>query len=379
VAAFMKKMGWELDVWELDFASLKSHPSFSMEIEREKGLGVVGWTGRQSGGRDLILNGHIDVVPAGDEASWTFSPWKATVSKGHVYGLGTADMKGGLSCALFAAKAIRDAGVWLKGKLIIESVIGEEDGGVGSLAAVLRGHKADAAIIVEPTNLAVAPAQAGALNFRITIPGKAAHGCIREEGVSAIEKFFPVYEALMRLERERNQKLKLPLYARYSLPYAICVGTLTAGRWASTVADSLTFQGRYGVAVGEDVPRAKTLFEETIRKAAQEDGWLRENPPRLDWWGGQFEPAATDPGHPIVQCVQKACTEVSGKEIPVEGMTYGADMRLLVNEGKIPTVIFGPGDVRQAHRPDEHVPIAHLETAVKTLALVALRFCGYEQ
>src|SRR6185503_10928012 len=168
--------------------------------------------------RSLIFNGHVDVVPAGDPANWRYPPWQGAIVDDRVYGRGAVDMKGGLCCALFAARALRDAGVRLKGKLIIESVIGEEDGGVGTLAAVLRGYTADGAVIIEPTELCLAPAQAGALNFRVTIPGLAAHGCVREEGVSAIEMFIPIHAALMALERDRNAGAKDALYARYDLP-----------------------------------------------------------------------------------------------------------------------------------------------------------------
>ena len=287
-------------------------------------------------------------------------------------------MKGGLCCALFAAKAIHNAGVRLKGKLMVESVIGEEDGGVGTLATVLRGYKADGAVVVEPTELKIAPAQAGALNFRLTVPGQAAHGCVREEGVSAIEKFIPLYRALITLEQQRNSQTGDPLYARYDLPYPLCIGTVKAGTWASSVAESLTCEGRYGVAIGEEVAAARRQLEETVAQAAQADSWLREHPPTLEWWGGQFEPAAIPVDHRIVKTVSKALGEVI-RQIPVlEGMTYGADMRLLVNEGDTPTVLFGPGDVRNAHRPDEFVPLDDLVTTVKTLALTALRFCGYD-
>ena len=91
-------------------------------------------------------------VPAGELANWHYPPWQGSIDQGRVYGRGALDMKGGLCCAIFAAKAIRDAGVQLKGKLMIESVIGEEDGGVGTLAAVMRGYKADGAVVVEPTS-----------------------------------------------------------------------------------------------------------------------------------------------------------------------------------------------------------------------------------
>lgn len=379
MAAQMARCGLEVDVWALDFEALRRHPAFSIEVERDHSLGVVGTLGAERGGRSLIFNGHVDVVPSGNEAHWHYPPWQATLAEGNVYGRGALDMKGGLCCALFAAKAVHEAGVQLKGKLMIESVIGEEDGGVGTLAAVLRGYRADGAVVVEPTELIVAPAQAGALNFRLTIPGFSAHGCMREEGVSAIEKFFPIYQAIMSLERERNQQLQDARFADYSLPYAICIGTVQAGDWASSVADWLTCEGRYGVAVGEDIAAARHQLKTTIAAAAQADPWLRDHPPQLEWWGGQFHPAGIAMDHPLVETVSGAFNTMTGRAPHRQGMTYGADMRLLVNEGQTPTVLFGPGDVRKAHQPDEFVPLAELKLAAQTLALTALRFCGYEE
>jgi acetylornithine deacetylase len=379
VAAQMERCGLTVDMWELDFDALSRHPAFSIEVEREHGLGVVGVLGESAGGRDLIFNGHVDVVPAGDESNWNYPPWQGTIADGRVYGRGALDRKGGRWCALFAAKAIHEAGVRLKGRLLVESVIGEEDGGVGTLAAVLRGYRADGAVVVEPTELIVAPAQAGALNFRITIPGQSAHGALRQEGVSAIEKFMPIYQAIMTLEKKRNQEYRDPLFGRYELPYPICVGTLRAGDWASSVAEWLTFEGRYGVAIGEDVATARQVFEKAVAQAAQVDPWLRDHPPKVAWWGGQFAPASIPAEHPLVGVVSNAYGDITGQTATIEGMTYGADMRLLVNEGQTPAVLFGPGDVRNTHRPDEYVPVEELEAAVRSLALVALRFCGYEE
>lgn len=344
-------------------------------------MGVVGVSGLGNG-PTLIFNGHVDVVPVGDESLWRVPPWQATIADGWVYGRGALDMKGGLACALFALKAIRDAGVRLKGRLLIQSVIGEEDGGCGALATVLRGHIGDGAIVVEPTELRIAPAQAGALNFRLTVPGAAAHGCVREEGVSAIEKFMLLYQALMDLEAARNAEARLRddpisrLYRRYTLPYALCIGVVRAGEWASTVAETLVAEGRYGVAVGEDLTAARRMLEETVTRAAHADPWLREHPPRIEWWGGQFAPASTPVDHPLVLTAGESFADITGAAAVFEGMTYGADMRLLVNEGRTPTILFGPGDVRDAHRPNERVAIADLRIATQTLALTALRFCG---
>jgi acetylornithine deacetylase len=380
VAAQLARCGLDVDVWELNFEELASHPAFSIEVPREQGLGVVGILEGEdpSGGRDLIYNGHVDVVPAGDSANWHYDPWKATLADGRVYGRGSVDMKGGLCCALYAAKAIHDAQVQLRGRLMIQSVIGEEDGGVGTLATIMRGYRADGAVVVEPTQLTVAPAQAGALNFRVTVPGHAAHGSMRTEGTSAIEKFGPLYKALMDLESERNRDIQDPLYSGYEVPFAICIGRVRAGNWASTVAESLTFEGRFGVAVGEDVLAARRAFEERLFSAAEKDSWLRMHPPQLEWWGGQFEPARIPLDHPIVETVRSATGDVTLTPALIAGVPYGADMRLLVNEGDTPAVLFGPGDVRKAHQPDEYVPLDDLVATVRTLALVALRFCGYK-
>src|SRR5215212_8931331 len=324
VADWMRRNGLAVDLWELDFASLRQHPAFCWEVEREHGLGLVGVLGEDRGGRSLIFNGHTDVVPAGDAANWRFPAWQGTVDDGRVYGRGAVDMKGGLCCALFAAKALRNAGVQLKGRLMIESVIGEEDGGVGTLAAVLRGYTADGAVIMEPTELHVAPAQAGALNFRITIPGLSAHGCVREEGVSAIEKFIPVHAALMALERARNAGAKEALYARYDRPYALCIGKVSAGDWASSVAESLSCEGRYGIAIGEDIPAARRQLEQAVAAAAQADTWLREHPPIVEWWGGRFEPASTPADHPLALAVVEAYASATGDAARLEGMTSDA-------------------------------------------------------
>lgn len=376
VAAGMEQMGLRTDVWEIDFRELRRHPVYSADVEREDGLGVVGSTGGGEG-PTLIMNAHVDVVPPGDPARWSHPPWRATRADGRVYGRGTADTKGGLAAALFAARALRDAGVELDGTLQIQSVIGEEDGGVGTLATLLRGHTGDAAVVLEPTRLAVAPSQAGALNFRIVVPGIAAHGALREEGVDPVEKFIHLFHHLRELEARRNRELRDPLYADHELPFALTMGKLRAGEWASNVPESLVCEGRLGVAPSEAPAGARRAFEETVANAASENGWLREHPPVVEWWGAQFAPARIPADHRLVGTLTTALRDVSGEEPEVRGMTYGADMRLLVNQGNVPSVIFGPGDIRDAHRPDESVAVSELALATRTLALAALRFCGH--
>lgn len=375
VAGKMREIGLEVDEWEIDFDSLRGHPAFSASIERDEGVGVAGSFGGK-GGRSLILNGHIDVVDPGDEAKWSHPTWTGTVEGGRVYGRGAADMKGGLCSALFAAKAVIDAGIPLKGRVTVESVVGEEDGGVGALDAVLRGYSADAAIVMEPSGCAVVPAHAGVVAFRITVSGKAAHACLREEGVSALDKFVSLYEALRALEAERNRRVTDPLFSGYGIPHAISIGKIQGGRWPGTVMEDLSFEGRIGVAVGETTEHARVELEEAVRRAADADPWLREHPPVVEWRGYRFDPASIPADHPIMETVKGAYRDVTGSHPPVIGMTYSSDMRLLVNVGGIPTMIFGPGDIRDAHAADESVAVADLERAAKTLALTIVRFCG---
>lgn len=379
VAANLADVGFGVDSWEIDLEELRRHPAFSMSIEREGALGVVGTLRGTGGGRSLILNGHVDTVAPGEEANWGHPPLQGTVEGGRIYGRGACDMKGGLCCALFASKAVIDAGVELKGDLVFESVIGEEDGGAGSLAAVLRGYGAEGAIVMEPTELKVAPAHAGALQFRVDVTGRSAHACVREEGVSAIEKFIPLYGALRDREYERNSLVDDPLYSRYTIPYALNIGRVRGGSWPGSVAESLCFEGRLGVAVGEGVEEARGSLEDAVRKAAEGDAWLGDHPPRVEWVGYQFEPARVPIDRPIVSTIRDAFADATGKDARLEGMTYASDMRHLVNTGGTPSVLFGPGDVRNAHGPDEYVPIGELKAAAQTIALTILRFCGCEE
>jgi acetylornithine deacetylase len=378
VAEWMGDMGLEVDLWELDLDSLREHPAYSAEVHREKGLGVVGILAGEGGGQDLILNGHVDVVPAGDPKNWSYPPWEGRVEGGRVWGRGALDMKGGLVAALFAAKAIRESGVRLKGKLILESVIGEEDGGLGTLATILRGYKADGAVIMEPTGLSICPVQAGALNFRITVFGKAAHGCIRDEGVSALEKLWPVHEELLALEARRNQIGHDPLFRAYPNPFPLSIGKVEGGDWASTVPDTVRIEGRFGLSPDEDVGEAQRAFEEALEKARDRDPWLRDNPPKLEWWGGRFLPARTPVDSRIVSVLSGAARDLQGFPPDIEGVTFGSDLRHLVLEGGVPTVLFGPGDIRMAHADDESVAVSDLEIAVRVLTTAALRFCGCE-
>jgi acetylornithine deacetylase len=371
----MEAVGLSVEARPIDLDALRAHPAYTADIERDHALGVTGRWGQDSG-PTLVLNGHIDVVPAGDEDRWTYPPWQATRAGDFVYGRGTADMKGALCCALAAIEALVQTGVSLPGAVELHSVVGEEDGGVGTLAAITHGLKADAAIVMEPTQLMVAPAQAGALSFRITVLGSAAHGALRTEGVDPIDKLIPLYRAVQAFEAQRNNVVDDPLFDAYDVPFALCIGTIRGGEWPSSVAESVVCEGRLGVGPHEDLPAVRTAFEQVIQETAETDPWLRQHLPVVEWWGAQFAPARIASDDPIVQTVSGAYEAVAHQPAVCRGMPYGADMRLLVNQADIPTVLFGPGDIRRAHAPDEHIAVEQLDAAAKIFALTILRYCG---
>jgi acetylornithine deacetylase len=376
VASLMQAHGMDVDRWVIPMEEVGAHPAYGVEVLRRDPLGVVGTWAGSGGGRDLILNGHVDVVPPGDASLWHHPPFSGLVRDGRLHGRGALDLKGPLVAGIFALDAIRRAGVTLAGTVHLMSVVGEEDGGMGTLAAILRGYRAQGAVVLEPTELAVAPAQAGCLSFRIRVAGRAAHGAVREEGVSALEKLIPVYRALQSLESERNRRLSGdPLFGRYSIPFPVSVGTVRGGDWASSVPDRVTIEGRMGLAPGEDPEAARREMETAVAATAGQDPWFREHPPGVEWWGGRFLAARTDPDDPLVRTLHGAASDVLGREVAVEGMPYGADMGILSQVAGIPTVLFGAGDIRRAHRPDESVSVDELADMARVLALATLRFC----
>ena len=376
VAATLWGIGAEVDQWAIDLDALRTHERFSAELERREAVGVVGTVG-DGDGRRLLLDGHIDVVPVGDLTQWTRDPFTPSVHDGALFGRGACDMKAGVAAAIHAVDAIVRSGVVLDGSVAVASVVGEEDGGCGTLATLLHGVTADACIIPEPTELALVPANAGALTFRIRIAGLSAHGATRLEGVSAIEKLPLVLDALADLERSRNARARGPLFEWTPLPFAICPGRVVAGDWPSSVADWLVLEGRYGIAPGEDVADAEAELDAAMRALAARDPWLAEHPPEVEWWGGRFLPGSTALEDPIVATVAACAEDVTGAGPPaMRGMPYGCDLALTTGVGGIPTVVFGPGSANFAHKPDERVPVDELVQCTEALVLAILRYCG---
>jgi acetylornithine deacetylase len=369
-AGALRDLGLAVETVSPDPAAVRADPAWPGEEMTRTALPVVVGRAGSAGGRRIILSGHLDVVPPGDPATWTVDPWGADIRDDALYGRGACDMKGGVASILAAVRALGAAGDLdrLDGELVVAFVPSEEDGGQGTLAAIRAGVTGDLAIITEPSNLDVVVAHAGAITFRLTVPGRAAHASQRREGVSALDNLFVLSQALAADETRRNEAETDPLMTALGLPYPTIIGIVAGGEWASTVLDRVTADGRYGVRLGQSAAEAESELRAAIDAACAADPFLRDHPATIEITGGRFGSARVPSDHPLPVGLAETVEAVTGRRPTMLGEPYGADMQMFVNVGATPCVIFGPGDVRVAHSADEHVPLGEVVDCARVLA-----------
>lgn len=386
VARFYEELGCEVDL-------------FAVEPGRENAVGVWKGTG---GGRSLIYNGHVDVVPPGDPANWTSgSPFSGRIDDDRIWGRGSTDMKGGVLAQAFAALAVARAGYRLEGDLILEAEVGEEvmDHECGTTAILERGYKADAAVVSEPSappgRLAIVPITPGLWWFSATVRGKATHASMRGEtfragglgaqvGVNAIDKGFQIFQAIRQLEDEWGQTKRHPLFApgHFTIHPGVVVGGPNGVLIPFVVSEYMTIEYCIWYHPEEAPEDVRREVEEHVQRAAQLDPWLREHPPELEW-KMNWPASVVDPDHPVCHALAAAHEQAAvGTRFegppPVQGFAAVEDTAFL-NIGGVPAISYGPGDIRVAHADDEHVLIDELLTATKTYALLAMDWCGYRR
>lgn len=377
IAAKYESLGLATDIVPSLREELEPHPAFSDDsIPFVDRLNVVGrWQGKGAG-RSLILNGHMDVVPPGDPAAWARDPWAGEIDGDRLYGRGACDMKSGLASAAFAVQALRSLGIALRGDVLLQSVIGEESGGVGTLTTIVRGYRADACVIMEPTELRISPMQTGALTFRITVRGRSAHACMKPHGVSAIHEFTPVMAALEQLNAERHRRFDSPHFDDPQNVASITIGTLRAGDWPSTVPARLVAEGRLGVFPNESVEEARAALTAAVHETAARRPWLAVNPPTIEWVEGQFESGMTALDAGIIEQLSCSHEAVTGAPASIFGFPCGTDLRLFTRHAGIPSVLYGPGNVAHAHTADEHVSLDEIVRCTKVLGRTMVSWCG---
>ena len=351
-----------------------SHPAFCADrTDFTDSPNIVGVRKGSGGGRSLILNGHVDVVPPGNREDWNEDPYSGKVKDGRVYGRGATDMKGGNTSMLLALKCLKELGINLKGDLIFESVVEEESGGTGTLSTIQRGYRADAALIPEPTKMKVFPKQQGSMWFRLTITGRAAHGGTRYEGISALEKSVTIIQAIQNLEKARNKRIKDPLYNNIPIPVPINIGKIFGGDWPSSVPDLVTIEGRMGVIPGESMEDAKEEMTHALKEI--NDSWLKDHPVSLEWFGARWLPGEVAEDHPLVRIIGEHYSRMTGKELTIEASPWGTDGGLLNEVGKTPSIVFGPGETSVAHFANEYIAIDQMMLAAEMFVHIIIDWC----
>ncbi|AYG63912.1 ArgE/DapE family deacylase (plasmid) [Rhizobium jaguaris] len=384
VADALSERGYEVHRFGIDEALISVDPAFSPMNIQLKDTGIVVGTRepKREGGRSLALNAHVDVVPTGPEKRWKYPPYSATREGDWLYGRGAGDMKAGLCANLFALDALEAAGLRLKGKVQIQSVIEEEVTGNGAAMVLAAGFKADAVLISEPTDEKLVAANTGVMKFAITVQGVPAHPFEVARGRSAIDVAHRAIEELRVLESQwRSQHLSAgELFDGVDNPIALTIGTISGGEWLASVPSECRFEGRIGFYPHEDVSVRAKEFEEFVDNAFQTDEFLAGCPrPEIEWVGVKQGGFVLEPGSQAESCLAMAHRAVDGEGRSLERfvMPCYLDASVFARHGGMTSLVYGP--VAEAiHAVDERVSLASLKHVTKAIALFAAAWCGVE-
>lgn len=323
--------------------------------------------GRETGKPILLVNGHIDTVPA-DPSSWSHDPFAAEVHHGRIYGRGTTDMKGGVAAAISAYAVCRQIGMPLPCELVFHFVSDEELGGKHGTAHLLETGRivADAALIPEPTSLKLCLAERGLLFARITTIGVPAHGSEPSRGRSAIMSAAAIAESLHGSTFSADSH---PLLGRTTCN----VGMIRGGSGPNVVPESCELLIDRRAIPGDTLDSLIAGIEHRIATVGLE-------PDEYDLEVQTYcEPSEISVDAPFVGILSKSFREMTGRDAAFTGLPFTTDARFIRNQLGLPAVVFGPGDLSLAHTIDEYVEIDDLVTAVAVYAHLFSNFTGPKQ
>lgn len=371
-----ESLGFVVDVRERHAGTLAGHPGFLAPPDPDAPVRYL--VARRKGrgdGLSLLLNGHLDVVPAGDPSAWTHPPFEAVTEAGRMFGRGTSDAKGPFAALLFGAACAAEIAGPLGGDLTVVAATDEEVGGMSTLASLVDGHVADAVVVGEPTELALAPAGRGFMDLRLTVEGRHAHAGAGFEGVSAVVKMAALVLAVAELEATLDRKFPNELYAGLPVAHCLNIGMPRGSGGLHAVPSEAAVEVRVPLIGRDDPAEIRRAVEEGIRRAAARDAWFTAHPPQLEWLPFRLPAAFTAPEHPFVAAAVEAVAAISGRDPAVLPLLGGSDLRFYSHHFGIPGLHFGPGAMRLGHGDDERVSLDDLSAATAGAAAIALRWC----
>lgn len=321
------------------------------------------------GGRSLLVNTHIDVVPASQDHDRPFEPRRAG---GEIWGRGACDAKGQIAALYAAFRALDELGVRPAGETLAHIVVEEEVGGNGTLAMVRRGEKADACIVMEPTSLQILPSVRGAVWFRVTLAGRPGHSGQAGETISALKLAVRVMEILEDYHRRLLAASRgIPLFDRFANPMPITFGKLAAGDWPATAPSRAVLEGVLGLLPNKTRGEVMDEMRQAILEAG--DAWLREHFALQFMYRHDAHVLPAD--HPLVERLAAAAREF-GLPGEVSAMTASCDSWFYNNQLRIPTVVFGAGRLAVAHSNEERIAWDEIAGAASVLVRFIAGWCG---
>jgi len=342
----------------------------SVQKDRPNLIAVVHGSGN---GKKLMLNGHTDTVPVYDMDIPPFTP---KVVKDRLYGRGALDMKGGLGAMAMALVGIRRSRIRLDGDLILTAVIGEEQKSEGMEDIVLKGPRADMAIVGEPTDMEIQPSHRGLEWLDIHFYGKAAHGGQAEKGANAISM---ASRFVQKVEQDLMPRLRARK-SRSTLPPTLNLGVIQGGQQPSSVADHCVIKIDRRWIPEENLQQVFEEFYDLFDKLKVEDpkfkAELKRDPSNMLTM--THVPNVVNLAHPVVKSLGKAVMSVTGRPAKLTSFWGWTDAALLTHFGKTPTVVFGPGGAG-AHARTEYVRTDDLVKCTRIYSLVAVDICARDQ
>lgn len=320
-------------------------------------------------GPTLCFNSHLDVVPIGERSAWSHDPWGAERVDGRIYGRGAGDAKASVTAQVMAGIALARAGVPLKGNLVVNEVADEEIGGAHGAALIVRDRHVEPSwvIIGEQTLNRVAVGEKGSAGTEVVIHGRTAHGALPWEGANAVEAMAEIIVALRRRLWPELETRTHDLFHHSSAS----VNLVTGGVKANVVPDRASFFVDRRIVPGEDPEAARAEIDRIAREAVTDMPGIRvEVTP--GFIGHRSNPVSVD--DPLVRAMIGANARLGLSTEPT-GFSMATDGRFFAAAG-YPTIIYGPGDPRTAHIPDEWVGVDEIMEATRAYAVAAVRLIG---
>ena len=320
-------------------------------------------------GKSVILNAHTDVVPASAKDKDQFKPYQKNNA---VYGRGACDDKGQIATFYLLLKIIKEKGLKFKGDIIFHIVVEEENGGNGTLAAIRSGDKANAVIVLESSSLKIFSAIRGAVWFKVTCFGESGHSGYSGTSASALKMAIQVMQILENYQKKLLSESKgIPLFDEYENPMPITFGKLHAGNWPASTPNKAVLEGVLGFLPNKTRFEIMQEIENEIRQKGDEK--LRDNF-KLEFTY-RHDAHTLDINHPLVTVLSEACSQ-AGETPQVSAMVASCDSWFYSKLLNIPAVVFGAGDLKNAHSSDEHIEVKQIQLAAEILLNFLNRWCN---